>query len=677
MFKQIFFGAFTVLALSGCLDKELQNRFLGGDEGSGDPKPPKVYVKLPQIELKQRSFGSCSEYRDFASTRRAEIKNAWKEYEAYLSELYSQPGMPSMPVDAAPISAVPGSSSGPQTNIQEEGINEADILKGNSRFLFYVGTKAVFVHDKVTKDLVQTIDLESAALSTKLYAKEDYLAILSSRTTGAFESSLRVYKEDSSGVWTQVKEKRIQGSLVSTREVDGKILLFSKNSNSETLTGIESRNCDNIYYATFSDLDESVTVASVVDFSEQTSGDNDTVMLGGFDQFYAGLSGVYLIRTNLNWFHWDNRFNSMVSFFKEKMTAVRMELKNGMMVPTSAGILHGTVRNVWAFKEFPESKSLAVTSTSMTEDLTAPTEPDETTSSASPVSGRTLIGSSPPSPSQQLENRNQLTIYDFSSPIATKRGQTEEFARTEDVRAVRYIGDLAYVVTFKKTDPLYTIDLSDLSHPKIIGELKIPGFSAYLHPIGEKALLGIGYDAQDEGDFAWYQGLQVSLYDLTNPNHVVENEKIKMGGRGSYAPVVDDHHAFYINDNIVGFPFLLREGTDNPWQPGKLIDSGLALLNVSDIPLTLRPIKHLSHKNWISEKCWNWMEYQYTWWTEYRVFTDFSVDINRVYIEGNEVVTFSPLGLKVYSKSDYATELKEVAYESHQPKCEYTPYYVD
>lgn len=83
----------------------------------------------------------------------------------------------------------------------------------------------------------------------------------------------------------------------------------------------------------------------------------------------------------------------------------------------------------------------------------------------------------------------------------------------EQIFAVRFLGDVGYVVTFRQVDPLYTIDLSDPTNPRATGELKIPGFSSYLHPIGEDLLLGVGQEATEEG---WVQGLQVSVFDVSD-----------------------------------------------------------------------------------------------------------------------------------------------------------------
>jgi uncharacterized secreted protein with C-terminal beta-propeller domain len=121
------------------------------------------------------------------------------------------------------------------------------------------------------------------------------------------------------------------------------------------------------------------------------------------------------------------------------------------------------------------------------------------------------------------------------------RGQVGGLGRGERIYAVRFIGDVGYVVTFRQTDPLYTVDLSDPANPRVRGELKIPGYSAYLHPVGDDLLLGVGQEATDDGRV---QGLQLSLFDVSDLARPVRVQKAQLGARWSQSAVEWDHHAF-------------------------------------------------------------------------------------------------------------------------------------
>jgi hypothetical protein len=119
-------------------------------------------------------------------------------------------------------------------------------------------------------------------------------------------------------------------------------------------------------------------------------------------------------------------------------------------------------------------------------------------------------------------------------------GVVDGLGKTEQIYSVRFMGDMAYVVTFRQTDPLYTLDLSNPAAPAVVGELKILGYSAYLHPIGDRLLLGIGQDATEGGQV---QGTQVSLFDVSNPADPTRVDQITLS-EGASSQIEYDHHAF-------------------------------------------------------------------------------------------------------------------------------------
>ena len=107
-----------------------------------------------------------------------------------------------------------------------------------------------------------------------------------------------------------------------------------------------------------------------------------------------------------------------------------------------------------------------------------------------------------------------------------QRGQVGGLGPGERIFAVRFLGDVGYVVTFRQTDPLYTVDLADPDRPRVRGELKIPGYSAYLHPVGDDLLLGVGQEATDDGRV---QGLQLSLFDVSDLARPVRLQHAQIG----------------------------------------------------------------------------------------------------------------------------------------------------
>jgi uncharacterized secreted protein with C-terminal beta-propeller domain len=128
------------------------------------------------------------------------------------------------------------------------------------------------------------------------------------------------------------------------------------------------------------------------------------------------------------------------------------------------------------------------------------------------------------------------------------------------------MGDKAYLVTFKKVDPFFTLDLSDPYNPKILGILKIPGYSDYLHPYDENHIIGIGKDTveSESGDFAWYQGLKIALFDVSDFDNPKELAKVIIGDRGTNSPVLYDHKALLFDREreLLVLPISLYEISD-------------------------------------------------------------------------------------------------------------------
>jgi len=145
---------------------------------------------------------------------------------------------------------------------------------------------------------------------------------------------------------------------------------------------------------------------------------------------------------------------------------------------------------------------------------------------------------------QQYDSKSN-NLYILDSNLTTV-GKLEGLAANENLHSVRFMGDKCYLVTFMKTDPLFVIDVSQPTNPQVLGELKIPGYSDYLHPYDETHLIGLGKEAIEaqEGDFAWYQGLQLSLFDVSNVNSPVQMSKYAIGDRGTESAALTDPKAF-------------------------------------------------------------------------------------------------------------------------------------
>ncbi|MCH8129779.1 MAG: beta-propeller domain-containing protein [Acidobacteria bacterium] len=150
------------------------------------------------------------------------------------------------------------------------------------------------------------------------------------------------------------------------------------------------------------------------------------------------------------------------------------------------------------------------------------------------------------------ESDSVVTVLRDNGDELETIGSVDGLGRGERIYAVRFIEDRGYVVTFRQVDPLYVIDLSDPRRPTVEGELKIHGYSAYLHPVSDDLLLGVGQDADHNGRVT---GLQASLFDVADPQAPERTDQFTMGDASS--ELEWDHHAFLFNpaDGLTVIPF--------------------------------------------------------------------------------------------------------------------------
>ncbi|WP_421380986.1 beta-propeller domain-containing protein [Bacillus salacetis] len=162
---------------------------------------------------------------------------------------------------------------------------------------------------------------------------------------------------------------------------------------------------------------------------------------------------------------------------------------------------------------------------------------------------------------ERTPSANNLYILDENlKPI----GKVEDLAKGERIYSVRFMGDKAYMVTFKQVDPLFVIDTSDPHSPEVLGELKIPGFSSYLHPLDENHLIGFGYDTKLVKDDKMPNaeprvltaGMKISLFDVSDFHNPKEKDTEIIGGRGTHSYLLEDHKALFQHRerNLFGFP---------------------------------------------------------------------------------------------------------------------------
>jgi hypothetical protein len=213
---------------------------------------------------------------------------------------------------------------------------------------------------------------------------------------------------------------------------------------------------------------------------------------------------------------------------------------------------------------------------------------------------------------------NTISVLKMKDGELKVVGLLDNLAPSEDIRSVRFKGDLGFMVTFKKTDPLFVIDLSDPENPTVKGELKIPGYSTYMHFMDDTTLLTIGYDAEDTGSFAWFQGIQLQVIDVSNITKPKLLHKEVIGSRGSTSDAATDHMAFtwFKSRNQLAIPMVVCEEGGGGGSYGDVMTfNGLMVYHVTvkdgfeylgGVPHAM-PEQDDDYYNY--NQCWNW-------WTE-------------------------------------------------------------
>ena len=183
---------------------------------------------------------------------------------------------------------------------------------------------------------------------------------------------------------------------------------------------------------------------------------------------------------------------------------------------------------------------------------------------------------------------NNLFVLD---PDLKEAGSVTGFARNESIKAVRYVGDKAYVITYEAIDPLFIIDLSDPEKPSIEGEVMIDGFSTLLVPVNEGRMLGIGHATGDNGYGGEYDsGLKLALFDISDPSHPAVLDSMEF--KDMMSPAQSDHHALMVNAEAgyYAIPYSIDRYGDI------VIDGGGALIEDEDVLADQEPAVDSSHE---------------------------------------------------------------------------------
>ena len=413
-----------------------------------------------------------------------------------------------------------GEASYSETNVRQEGVDEADVVKTDGRYLYTLkdNGRSVAIVDTSNGELqmVISIPVEDDDQAREFYVNDGHL-ILVSEFNQEREDGTWTYASTDTRVTTyditdpekpeKAREVTQSGSYTSSRLTDGHLYLFTQYSVDVT-SGITPKDkkdyipyvnqqmlkADDIYLPPFSQA-YMYEVVSSVDIAKPGEIQDSKAIFSDGGELYVSNDNIYWYETQ-----WSDKTETVIK---------RISYKDGQLKAEASGKVDGYINDSFSIDEYDGYLRVVTTD-------------DET-------NGLYIL------------NSNMKEV-----------GSITGLAEGEQVYSARLLGDTGYFVTYEQTDPLFSVDLSDPKNPKIIGKLKIPGFSEYLHFYGENLLLGIGMDVDEDGFTT--NGVKLSMFDISDSSDVKEIQKYTLENVYS-AAVMYDYKAVLIDPekNVIGF----------------------------------------------------------------------------------------------------------------------------
>ena len=458
-----------------------------------------------------------------------------------------------------------------KTNTQVQGVDEADIVKTDGTYIYYLtNEKLTIINTENASQMkeMSTIKFDETFTPEEIFLNNDKIIVIgkryeydkTERKIGIDEDFLYpnyMDKTYTSAKLYNVKDKtnptlertvEVEGDYLTARMIGSNVYIASnkymyyayicntykstelneddfKPHYLDTATSNETKsiNFDCIYYIPeFEDTNYLNIVAFNITNNQEA---NVESYLGAGEEIYASKENLYVTKTKYD-YERKNKTSITTEIYK-------FNLNNANCTFAKAGDVTGSVLNQFSMDECNGYFRIATT---------------DSTSWNSESNTNNLY----------VLNENLETI-----------GKIEGLAKGERIYSVRFMGNRAYMVTFVETDPLFVIDLSNPTTPTVLGELKIPGYSKYLHPYDETHLIGIGEDTEvvnyGYGDRVVTNGMKMAMFDVTDPNNPQELYNVKIGEKGTYSELLYNHKAllFSKEKNIIAFPISI---TDNDYK---------------------------------------------------------------------------------------------------------------
>ena len=547
---------------------EATSTVLVGPPGSIAHKPADKAAPLPSV-------GSYENLKDLlanAQSRSEGFSNGVDQAEAV--PLRAAQSTNQKAESSAAGAAAPQSDTGySRTNVQVEGVDEADIVKTDGVYIYQVNRERVVVtkaQPAADMVVVSTLDFAGKDFSPlEMYVDEKYLVVIGTthsqvnqpgytvenqKRIGIMPPSYRrdtvkaiIYNiEDKSGM-KQLRELELNGSYVSSRKIGSSFYLVA-NQYLYYSPGSEIENPRPLYRDTavqdgFIEIDYSnikcfpdfiqpgYLIVAGINLDQPEKAASVSSYLGSGDNIYASTANLYVAVTGYRQFREADR-ELMPAPYSSNVTRIyKFTLSEGRVSYAAKGEAPGHILNQFSMDEHLGNFRIATTQGDIW-------RTDEYTSS------------------------NNVFILDENLSIT---GRLENIAPGEKIYSARFIGARGYLVTFKTVDPFFVLDLKDPANPSILGALKIPGYSDYLHPYDENHVIGFGKDTVElsggsafsaDESMAFYTGMKMALFDVTDVGNPVEMFRETIGDRGTDSELLQNHKAllFDKDKNLLAFP---------------------------------------------------------------------------------------------------------------------------
>lgn len=466
------------------------------------------------------------------------------------------------------------------TTVQVEGVDEADIVKTDGKYIYILsyaqnaGGRILKIVDVTGEKPKQLASIKNIGIyASDMYLSGDRLIIIGNENygntykTGYFASSREcfaaIYDVSNPNDPKELIRLKQSGDYQESRLIDGRLYMISN----FWINGSEIKKSEEESFVpsvTCKDYNGAVAAESV-HFYNNCNSPQYTVICGydikdgtllGTQSVLGGSYTVYANTENII---------TCGNPDSDGLTQVaRFTLDGGKIELKATGSLKGSLLNQFSIDEYKGYFRFVLTEYNTKE------IPYETSGTEVTVY------------SVETTQTNSLVILDGD---LKETGKITDLAPDERVYSVRFMGDAAYFVTFRQVDPLFSADLSDPYNPKIIGSLKIPGFSNYLFPYGDK-LLGIGRNADEQTGKTGL--MKLSMFDISDPSNVTESSKTDIPAK--YSEALYNHKATLANygKNIIGFPVYGNTGLEYlvySYEDGKFVQklkAGLDMENQQD-----------------------------------------------------------------------------------------------